>query len=132
MQPQCSKFRPVAEPRTPAGVSEKIAELEVSIDNREHLNWAAQLASHFILDNNDWSDSIRLQGVMEPVILVPTTFVHGDGTDPVTTLTTADGSSRLTATHDILKIRSSDVPCDDQDTKLRAYYRKLNEQFDQG
>jgi hypothetical protein len=85
-----------------------------------------------VLANNNWKDSIASQGVMESVYLVATTYCHEDGVEPVTTLTTVDGSSRVTATHEILGIRSSDVPYDDQDTKFRAYIRKLNEEYDRG
>src|SRR6266436_1003746 len=127
-----SKFRPVPEPRTPVGLSAEIAELAVQIENREHLHWASQQAAGYVLANNNWKDSIASQGVMESVYLVATTYCHEDGTEPVTTLTTVDGSSRLTATHEILGIRSSDVPYDDQDTKFRAHIRKLNEEYDRG
>jgi hypothetical protein len=127
-----SKFRPVPEPRTPVGLSPEIAELAVQIENREHLHWASQQAAGYVLANNNWKDSIASQGVMESVHLVATTYCHEDGTESVTTLTTVDGSSRLTATHEILGIRSSDVPYDDQDTKFRAHIRKLNEEYDRG
>ncbi|BCH04982.1 hypothetical protein MesoLj131b_69810 (plasmid) [Mesorhizobium sp. 131-2-5] len=127
-----SKFRPVPEPRTPAGVGPEIAELAVQIENREHLHWASQQAAGYVLANNNWKESIASQGVMESVYLVAMTYCHDDGVEPVTTLTTVDGSSRVTATHDILGIRSSDVPYDDQDTKFRAHLRRLNEDYERG
>lgn len=64
---------------------------------------------------------------MEAVWLVPTTYRHGDGSAPVTTLTTVEGSSRTTAVHSLLTITSSDIPYEENDRKLRNYYRKLNE-----
>lgn len=124
---EAAKFRPVPEPRTPDGVASTIAELVVDIENRHHLIWASQQAARFVLAENDWSQSIASQGVMEAVWLVPTTYRHGDGAGPVTTLTTAEGSSRATAVHSLLSINSADVPYEENDSKLRNYYRKLNE-----
>jgi hypothetical protein len=42
-------------------------------------------------------------------------------------LATAEGSSRLTAVHDILGIRSADVPYEEADAKFRAHIRRLND-----
>jgi hypothetical protein len=127
-----SRFRPVPEPRTPNGVSPVIAQLAVEIECREHLNWASQQAAKYVFANNDWRDSIASQGVMEPVWLVPTRYEHADGFTPASALVSAEGSSRITSTHDLLKIRSSDVPYDDNDAKMRAHVRKLNEAYDRG
>jgi hypothetical protein len=127
-----SRFRPVPEPRTPNGVSPVIAQLAVEIETREHLNWASQQAAKYVFANNDWRDSIASQGVMVPVWLVATRYEHGDGFTPASALVSAEGSSRITATHDLLKIRSADVPYDDNDAKMRAYVRKLNEANDRG
>jgi hypothetical protein len=85
-----------------------------------------------VLAENDWRSSIASQGVMEAVWVVPTTYRHGDDSAPATTLTTVEGSSRTTAVHDLLKIRSADVPYDDNESKLRAHIRKLNEALDRG
>ena len=69
---------------------------------------------------------------MESVWVVATTYVHGDGADPATTLVTVEGSSRTTAVHKILGIRSSDVPYDDKDQKLRKHIEALNSAFENG
>jgi hypothetical protein len=127
-----SKFRPLPEPRTPSGVTAETAELAVQIESREHLHWACQQAAGYVMEHNNWKVSIASQGVMEAVYLVATTYCHDDGDDPVTVATTAEGSSRVTATHEILGIRSSDVPYDDQDTKFRAHIRNLNDSHDRG
>lgn len=127
-----SKFRPVPEPRSRQGASPEIAELSVDVESRHHLNWASQQAATYVLVENDWRSSIASQGVMEAVWLVATTYQHGDGSAPATVLTTAEGSSRATAVHDLLKIRSADVPYDDNESKLRAHIRKLNEAMDRG
>jgi hypothetical protein len=127
-----TRFRPVPEPHSPEGLSSDVAELVVEIENRHHLTWASQQAATYVLEQNDWSASIASQGVMEAVWLVPTTFRHADGSPPVTTLITAEGSSRATAVHSLLKIRSGDVPYDDNDSKLRQHLRKLTESVDRG
>lgn len=127
-----SKFRPVPEPRSLDPDRPQAAELVVDIENSHHLAWASQQAARFVLAENDWRTSIESQGVMEAVWLVATTYQHGDGSAPVTTLTTVEGSSRNTAVHNLLGIRSADVPYDDQDAKFRAHVKRLNEAFDRG
>jgi hypothetical protein len=127
-----SKFRPIPEPKPRNPERPEEAELTVDIESRHHLTWASQQAAQYILAENDWRSSIASQGVMEAVWLVATTYEHGDQSAPITTLTTAEGSSRLTAVHDLLGIRSADVPYDDQEGKLRALLRKLNERLAAG
>lgn len=127
-----AKFRPVPEPRSKDGASPETAELSVDVESQHHLMWASQQAASYVLTENDWRSSIASQGVMEAVWLVPTTYQHGDGSAPATTLTTVEGSSRLTSVHDLLKVRSADVPYDDNESKLRAHIRKLNEVLDRG
>lgn len=127
-----SKFRPVPEPRPLDRDQPHKAELAVDVESRHHLTWAAQQAAGYVLAENDWRSSIRSQGVMEAVWLVATTYQHGDGTAPATTLTTVEGSSRDTAVHQLLDVRSADVPYDENEAKLRAHVRKLNEAYDRG
>ena len=127
-----SKFRPVPEPRALEPNEPNKAELAVDIESRHHLTWAVQQAAGYVLAENDWRRSIASQGVMEAVWLVATSYEHEDGSAAATALTTAEGSSRITCVHDLLQIRSSDVPYDDNDAKLRAHIRKLNKIHDCG
>ncbi|HVZ99669.1 MAG TPA: hypothetical protein VG841_05090 [Caulobacterales bacterium] len=127
-----SRFRPVPEPRALDALQPQKAELAVDIENRHHLIWASQQAASFVLAENDWRKSIASQGVMEAVWLVATTYLHSDGAAPATTLTTVEGSSRCTADHSILGVASADVPYDDNDAKMRAHVRRLNEAFERG
>ena len=127
-----SKFRPIAEPKPRNVDKPEEAELLVEIENRHQLTWASQQAGKYVLADNDWRSSIASQGVMEAVWLVATTYDCADGSGSATTLTTVEGSSRITAVHSLLKIRSADVPYDDQEVKLRALYRQLNARFDAG
>src|SRR4029077_1106880 len=110
-----SKFRPVQEPRSLNSDQPYNAELAVDIESRHQLTWAAQQAAGYVLAENDWRASIASQGVMEAVWLVATTYQHADGSASATTLTSAEGSSRCTAVHDLLDIRSADVPYDDNE-----------------
>ena len=126
------KFRPVPEPRSIDPAQRHKAELVVDIESRHHLTWASQQAASFVLAENNWSASIELQGVMEALWLVATTYQHADGSAPATTLTTVEGSSRETAVHSILGVHSADVPYDDSDAKLRAHIRKLNDAYERG
>lgn len=117
-------FRPIPEPDPdPDGRPE----LQLGIENREHLTWSSVIAKKYILKDNDWRLSIRNQGVMTEVWLSAVTLVHGDGTSNVTVPVTSEGSSRLTACHDILDIRSADVPYARDDRGLRSIIKSLNE-----
>ena len=127
-----SKFRPVPEPKLLDPEHPERAELVVDIESRDHLTWASQQAAKYVLAENDWSASIAAQGVMEAVWLVATTYQHSDGSASGTTLTTVEGSSRDTAVHKHLGVRSADVPYDDNDIKFRAHLRKLNDLYDRG
>jgi hypothetical protein len=127
-----SKFRPIPEPRSRNLAKPDEAELCVEIESRHHLTWASEQAAKYVLGANDWRSSIASQGIMEAVWLAATTYIHADGSDPVTTLTTVEGSSRVTADHYLLKIRSADVPYEEHENKLRAIYRKLNERLEAG
>jgi hypothetical protein len=127
-----SRFRPVPEPRTKAGATAQIAELVVDVESRDHLTWASQRASGYVLAKNNWKESIKWQGVMEAVWLVATTYEHRDDSASVTTMVSAEGSSRITAVHDLLGVRSPDVPYDENESKLRSHIKKLNEAFDRG
>jgi hypothetical protein len=127
-----SKFRPIQEPKGRNAGNPQEAELCVDIESRHQLTWASQQAAKYVLADNDWRGSIASQGVMEAVWLVATTYNHADGTERVTTLTTVEGSSRITAVHYLLKVRSADIPYEEQETKLRSVYRNLNARLEAG
>lgn len=127
-----SKFRPIPEPRSPNPADPTAAELVVEIESRHHLNWASQHAAAYVLAENDWRPSIASQGVMEAVWLVPTTYQPQDGSDAVTVLCTVEGSSRVTAVHKLLEVRSADVPYDSSESALRANIKKLNSSLESG
>ncbi|TDO06452.1 hypothetical protein EV580_6540 [Mycobacterium sp. BK086] len=122
-----TRFAPLPEPLAhPDGKPELIQRLQ----NQEHLAWAAGQAREYVLSNNDWRESISNQGVMTETWVVATTFVHDDDTPDVTAPVTAEGSSRATSVHDLLGVRSADVPYNAEERRLRAHVRKLNEELD--
>jgi hypothetical protein len=123
---ESTRFRPLSEP---TAAPEGRPELIQRVQNQEHLAWAAKQAQDYVIDNNDWRDSIRNQGVMTEVWLAATRFMHEDGTSSVTVPVTAEGSSRLTCVHNLLEVRSADVPYGRDDRKLRSHIRKLNEEI---
>ena len=63
----------------------------------------------YVLGTNDLRESVRSQGVLLPVTLVPITFAFTDGSKPVTGLCTIDGSSRMTAAMDVWGLDSEQV-----------------------
>jgi hypothetical protein len=127
-----SRFAPLPEPYSPPGRPDTAPELMVDIESRLHLEWAADQAGEYVLSKNDWRQSIKAQGVMEAIWLAACTFVHRDRSAAVTVPMSVEGSSRVTADHNILEVRSSDVPyCEDPDRVLRAHYKSLNDAFEQ-
>ena len=121
---ESTRLRPLTDPKA---ASEGRPELVQQIQGQEHLAWAAQQARDYVINNNDWRNSIRHQGVMTEVWLAATTFEHQDGNPSITIPVTAEGSSRITCVHDLLDIRSADVPYDRDERRMRAHIRKLNE-----
>jgi len=126
-----TRYRPIPEPEP---YPDSRPQLQLQVGSRDHLSWAAAIAKKYILKDNDWRLSIRNQGVMTEVWLSAVTLLHDDGSVPVTVPVTSEGSSRLTACHDILDIRSSDVPYSysRDDRALRAIIRSLNEAYTNG
>jgi hypothetical protein len=133
------RYAPIPDPRS--AEAPNAPELLVLIENRDHLAHAHSQAAAYIACHNNWENSIRSQGVMEPIWLAATTYRHADGSADSIALTTVDGSSRLTAVHkilrdksaDFLKLKSADVPYRrDDDAKLRADLRRMNDWISDG
>src|SRR5262249_55313946 len=66
------------------------------------------------------------------VWLSAVTLLHADSTASVTVAVTSEGSSRLVACHDILDVRSADIPYGRDDRALRSIVRSLNEVVNNG
>lgn len=125
-----SRFAPVGDP-TSNGTD---PHLTVEVESVEHMAWASSLAARAVLDANDWRYSIKNQGVLTEVWLAATQYTHEDGTPDLWAPTTVEGSSRTTATHDVLGIGNSVeafVKASD-DTKMRKTVKELNTALEQG
>jgi hypothetical protein len=126
-----SRFAPVGDP-TSNGVA---PHLELEVESAEHMTWASALAARAVLDANDWRYSIRNQGVLTEVWLVANRYAHtDDGSPDLWAVTTAEGSSRTTAAHDILGDGNSvDVVVKaESDTFMRGRIKDLNTALEQG
>lgn len=126
---ESTRFRPLAEQ---TAASENRPELVQHLQNQEHLAWATQQARDYVISNNDWRESIRHQGVMTEVWVTATTFEHLDGNPSVTVPVTAEGSSRVTCVHDLLGLRSADIPYERDERKMRSHIRGLNDTLTNG
>ncbi|NLU75498.1 hypothetical protein HCC61_23000 [Streptomyces sp. HNM0575] len=126
-----SRFAPVDDP-TSNGVTPY---LELEVESAEHMTWASALAARAVLGANDWRYSIRNQGVLTEVWLVASRYSHvDDGSPDLWAVTTAEGSSRTTAAHDILGDGNSvDVVVKaESDTAMRGRIKDLNTALGQG
>ncbi|MDT0613613.1 hypothetical protein [Streptomyces lancefieldiae] len=126
-----SRFAPVDDP-TSSGIT---PHLEVEVESAEHMAWASALAARAVLDANDWRYSIRNQGVLTEVWLVANRYRHTAEESPdLWAMTTAEGSSRTTAAHDLLGDGNSvDVVVKaESDTFMRGRIKELNTAFEQG
>ena len=123
-----SRFAPVA-PATSEGESPW---LRVEVESREHFSWAVDLSARHVLETNDWRYSIRNQGVLTEVWAAATCYTHTDGTDDLWCMTTAEGSSRITAVHSILEVHSAVAAYDTTDQVMRQRIKGLNTAFDRG
>jgi hypothetical protein len=125
-----SRFAPVSAP-TSTGT---VPHLEVAVESAEHMEWASGIAARAVFDDNDWRYSIRNQGVLTEVWGVATRYLHDDGTPDLWAVTTAEGSSRTTADHDILGIKNSvqAVVRATDDNEMRKNVRELNKALEQG
>jgi hypothetical protein len=79
-----------------------VPELLVAADSPEHVTESLSRNAAALRSMNNYRESIALQGVLRPIVAVPLTVSHKDGTRAVTVLTAVDGSSRVTACHDLL------------------------------
>ncbi|TCB93506.1 hypothetical protein E0H26_22350 [Micromonospora zingiberis] len=126
-----SRFAPVGDP-TSEGTT---PHLTVEVESAEHMRWASGLAARAVLEANDWRYSIRNQGVLTEVWLVATRYDHTeDGSPALWAMTTAEGSSRTTAAHDVLGMGNSvdAVVTASSDTYMRGRIKELNTALEQG
>jgi hypothetical protein len=103
---EAARYRPLRPPTDPV---DGTARLEIAAQESKHLIWSLERSAKYLLENNNWTESIGAQGVMQHVTLacVDVTFTNGDPT--VTMLGSADGSSRVTSAQEVLGLTPNDV-----------------------
>jgi hypothetical protein len=101
---QVMRHRPLPAPRPGVGPS-----LKLTVDNRDQLIASLNQSEAFLLEHNDYRDSIGLQGVLMPVIVAVTEIEHADGTPPTSLASSVDGSSRVASSHELLAVEPVDI-----------------------
>ena len=103
---EAARYKPL---RPPTDAGDGTARLEISANGKEHLIWSLDRSARFLLENNDWTESIAAQGVMQHVTLAVVDVVFANGDETVTMLGSVDGSSRVNSAHAVLGITPHDV-----------------------
>lgn len=107
----------------PLAMTEKAgsrATIEIAAGSSDSLTSAMAVARDYIAASNDLRDSVRSQGVLLPVTVIPVTFTLDSGQSR-TVMCTIDGSSRLTAVMGIWALDANEVLFDlDSDAALEA------------
>jgi len=102
---EATRYRPL---RPAQDAPDGSARLEQHAGSIDHAVWSLERSVQYLLDKNNWVESIAAQGVMVPVIAVPMTIRPSDG-QPITILATADGSSRIASAHHLMGLTPQDV-----------------------
>jgi hypothetical protein len=97
-----SLSRPVADPS-------EAAELVVLAPSREVVVSTLTEATMLLANENPMSDDIGIDGVIEPITVVPITFTHDDSSADVTILAAVDGSSRVAGAYRNLDLAPDQV-----------------------
>jgi hypothetical protein len=95
-------YRPERDLTSPSG-----RELVLSGGTRARVVAALEAADSELLAQNDWEESIRMNGVFAPITTTVLQIETADG-GPVWVLSAVDGSSRVASCHRILGLHPSD------------------------
>ncbi|MEW2163475.1 hypothetical protein AB0912_10800 [Streptomyces sp. NPDC007084] len=107
------------EPRsTPYGT----AELEMRVETPSGIAQRLEGAKSRLLKDNPLVQDIAVEGVLQPLTVVPLTVVHENSHPDCALLIAADGSSRISAVHELLDYEPSKIAYEwgADDRKLRA------------
>ncbi|MCU1676539.1 MAG: hypothetical protein JWM93_1297, partial [Frankiales bacterium] len=98
---EAARYRPL---RPPVDAPDGSARLKITATEPQHLVWSLDRSAKFLIENNDLTESVGLQGVLQHVTLavVEVDFQNDDG--PVTMLGSIDGSSRVNSAHAVLGV----------------------------
>jgi hypothetical protein len=102
---EAARYRPLRPPTS----AEPLARLDLEAEEPDQLLWSLERSVKFLLENNNLSQSIAAQGVMQHVTAVPVQVSFADKSSPIVMLGTLDGSSRTTGAHSVLGLTAHDV-----------------------
>jgi hypothetical protein len=103
---EAARYKPLRPPTDPG---DGTARLEIVAGGKEHLIWSLERSAKFLLEHNNWTESIAAQGVMQHVTLAAVDVLFHDEEPTVTMLGSVDGSSRVNSAHAVLGITPHDV-----------------------
>ncbi|MGA5038200.1 hypothetical protein ACPCA8_14210 [Streptomyces capoamus] len=101
-------------------------ELQIYVPHPNDLAQRLEDAKDRLVKENPLDDDIAAEGVLQPLMIVPMTVHDASAPNrPVALLITADGSSRISATHELLGYRPAVIAYEwTQD--VRAFRREIN------
>ena len=103
---EAARYRPLRPP-TDSACGE--ASLRIGAEKPEHLVWSLDRSAKFLTDNNNLTESIGVQGVMQHVTLAVVEITFDSGDEPVAMLGSVDGSSRINSAHAVLGVTPHQV-----------------------
>jgi hypothetical protein len=103
---EAARYKPL---RPPTNAADGSARLEIAAREKKHLIWSLERSAKFLLDHNNWTESIGAQGVMQHVTLAVVDVLFDNGEPTVTMLGSVDGSSRVNSSHAVLGVTPHDV-----------------------
>lgn len=86
----------------PRSAPSKGAELEIHVEDPSALAQRLEDAKGRLTRENPLGEDIAVEGVLQPLTVVPLTVNHQNGHPSASLLIAADGSSRISAVHDLL------------------------------
>ena len=104
----------------------------VKATKRQHLTWSLERSARFLLENNDLTESVGAQGVMQHITLAVVCIAFEDKGQPVTMLGSIDGSSRVNSAHAVLGLTPTEVVFDfpDNERVHRQYLSRILDNLD--
>ncbi|MEV5339540.1 hypothetical protein AB0K93_13775 [Streptomyces sp. NPDC052676] len=115
-------LRVLPEPTTSA---ESPAELEILVDSPGTLATRLEDAQGRLAKDNPLGEDVAVEGVLQPLTVVPMTVRHRNGHRPAALLIAADGSSRISAVHELLDYAPSKVAYE-WSSDSRLFRREVN------
>ncbi|MER5432029.1 hypothetical protein [Streptomyces sp. NPDC002588] len=109
----------------PTTSREGLAELEILVDSPSTLAQRLEDAQGRLAKENPLGEDVAVDGVLQPLTVVPMTVRHRDGYRSAPLLIAADGSSRISAVHDLLGYAPSKVAYE-WSSDSRLFRREVN------